>query len=154
MCQHCLCTSHVPGLGMCIGPFNIHTDSLRLLVSLPQFVRQGNRGSRKLSNLPEVTQMSWALWPHLYPTDPHNPVILYPFPLPHTWQLSEQCPVILPLLGSLQPYLHLQLVTLVLWEAYIPGCKKYEWFSQGSQVGEAALCDAKGSGLGIRRAEA
>ena len=42
---------------MCIYSFSIHSDFMKSLILLSQFFRQGNRGSEKLSNLLEITQL-------------------------------------------------------------------------------------------------
>lgn len=75
--------------------FNIYSDSMRLLVLLPHFLRQGNRGSERLSNLLKATQLICVTeppWPDPYPMAPQSPVIPSPFPLPVTTQLLEPCP--------------------------------------------------------------
>ena len=77
--------------------------------------------------------------------DPHSPVIPSAFPLPHTKQISELCP----------SYTTSALfITSILESAAAhTGASERKMILLKHQVRKAALCGAKGTGLGIRRAE-
>lgn len=85
--------------------------------------------------------------------EPHSPVIPSPSPGSRTWQLYD--------LGHSHTASALFIVSIRAsapghtgtLESITAGWKRYERFSQGSQVREAALCGTKGAGLGVRRTE-